>query len=129
MTEFLGINFGKFCGSMALMVSCYAPLSHSLPTGGLCFGKWQAIKAVPCGRWTPARMRFVVFVFNVYMNWIDKCSQADECATIGNRKISCLLFADELALLFFSKSGLQRGLNSFVDACDTAGIKISTAKY
>ena len=29
MTEFLGINFGRFCGSMVLMVSCYAPLSHS----------------------------------------------------------------------------------------------------
>ena len=29
MTEFLGINFGRFYGSMALMVSCYASLSHS----------------------------------------------------------------------------------------------------
>ena len=29
MTEFLGTNFGKFCGSMALMVNCYALLSHS----------------------------------------------------------------------------------------------------
>ena len=29
MTEFLGINFGRFCGGMALMVTCYAPLSHS----------------------------------------------------------------------------------------------------
>ena len=27
MTEFFGINFGRFCGSMALMVSGYAPLS------------------------------------------------------------------------------------------------------
>ena len=26
-----------------------------------------------------------------YMNWIDKCSQADECAKIGNYKISRLL--------------------------------------
>ena len=38
------------------MVNCYALL---LQTGGLCSGKWQAIKAVPCGRWTPARVRFV----------------------------------------------------------------------
>ena len=30
-----------------------------LPTGGLCSGKWQAIKAVLCARCTPARMRFV----------------------------------------------------------------------
>ena len=64
----------------------------------------------------------------VYMNWIDKCSQADEYATIGNCKISRLLFADDLVLLSSTESGLQRALNSFVDACNTAGMKISTAK-
>ena len=40
-------------------------------------------------------------LFIVYMNWIDKCSQADECATIKN---------------------------CFADACNTGRIKISTAK-
>ena len=68
----------------------------------------------------------------VYMNWIDKFSQAVECATIGNCKIAddcyCLLFADVLVLLSFTESGLQRALNSFADACGTAGMKISTAK-
>ena len=29
MTEFLGINFGRFCRSTVLMVNCCAPLSHS----------------------------------------------------------------------------------------------------
>ena len=67
-------------------------------------------------------------LFIVYMNWIDKCSQADECATIGNCKISRLLFADDLVLLSSTESGLQRALNSFADACNTVGIKISTAK-
>ena len=73
-------------------------------------------------------------LFIVYMNWIDKCSQADECATIGNCKISRLLFADELVLLsstessHSTESGLQHALNSFADACNTAGMKISTAK-
>ena len=62
------------------------------------------------------------------MNWIDKCSQADECATIGNCKISRLLFANDLVLLSSTESGLQRALNSFADACNTAGMKISTAK-
>ena len=95
-------------------------------TGGLCSGKWQAIKAVPRGRWTLERVRFVTLI--VYMNWIDKCSPADECATIGNCKISRLLFADDLVLLSSTKSCLQRALNSFADACNTAGIKISTAK-
>ena len=63
------------------------------------------------------------------MNWIDKCSQANECATIGNCKIGRLLFADDLVLLSSTEPGLQRALNSFADACNnTAGMKISTAK-
>ena len=66
--------------------------------------------------------------FIVYVNWIDKCSQADECASIGNCKISPLLFADDLVLLSSTESGLHRALNSFADACNTAGMKISTAK-
>ena len=67
-------------------------------------------------------------LFIVYMNWIDKCSHADECATIGNCKISRLLFADDLVQLSSTESGLQRVLNIFADACNTAGMKISTAK-
>ena len=67
-------------------------------------------------------------LFIVYMNWIDKCSQANECATIGNCKISRLLFADNLVLLSSTESGLQRALNSFADASNTAEMKISTAK-
>ena len=68
------------------------------------------------------------FLFIVYMNWVDKCSQADECDAIINCKISCLLYAEYLALLSFTKSGLQRALNSFADARDTAEMKITTAK-
>ena len=71
---------------------------------------------------------FSPLLFIVYMNWIDKCSQADECAPIGNCKISRLLFADDLVLLSSTESGLQRALNSFADTCNTAGMKISTAK-
>ena len=46
------------------------------------------------------------------MNWIDKCTQADKCATIENCKISLLLFADDFVLLSSTESGLQRALNS-----------------
>ena len=60
--------------------------------------------------------------------WIDKCSQANECATMEHCKISRLLFVDDLFLLSFTESGLQRALNHFADACDTAGMKISMAK-
>ena len=62
------------------------------------------------------------------MNWIDKCSQADECATYGNCKISRLLFADDLVLLSSTESGFQCVSNSVADACNTAGIKISSAE-
>ena len=78
-------------------------------------GLWQGCVLLP-------------LLFIVYMNWIDKCSQADECATIGYCKISRLLFADDLVLLSFTEFGLQRALDRFKDACDTAGMNISTAK-
>ena len=70
-------------------------------------------------------------LFIVAMNLIDECSQADECATIGNCKISRLLrllFADDLVLLSSTESDLQRALNSFPDACNTAEMKINAAK-
>ena len=63
------------------------------------------------------------------MNWNDKCSPADECATIRNYKISCLLIADDLVLLSSTESGLRLSLNRLADAYDTAGMKISTTKY
>ena len=36
--------------------------------------------------------------------------------------------ANDLILLYFTESDLQHRLNSFADACNTAGMKISTAK-
>ena len=67
-------------------------------------------------------------LFIAYMNWIDKCSQADEGTTIGNCKIIRWLFSNDLALLSSTESGLQRALNSFADSFDMTGIKTSTAK-
>ena len=69
-------------------------------------------------------LSFLLFI--VYMNWIDKCSQADECATIEN--CTQVPFADDLVLLSSTESGLQSALNSFANAYNTAGMKISTAK-
>ena len=48
-----------------------------------------------------------LLLFIVYMNWINKCSQTDECTMIGNCKISRPLFADDLLLLSSSESGFQ----------------------
>ena len=62
------------------------------------------------------------------MNWIDICSQATEFDTIKIYLITCFLFADDLVLLSSTESGLHRPLNSFAEASDVAGMKISTAK-
>ena len=67
------------------MVGCYMPLRHSMvPTGVSWLSKWQAMKAFPYS--VELRQGCVLFLlfFIVYMNWIDKCNQADEFATIGN---------------------------------------------
>ena len=45
------------------VVTCHCVIL--LPNGGFYSGKQQAIKAVPaCGRWTPARVRFVTSPFH-----------------------------------------------------------------
>ena len=62
------------------------------------------------------------------MNWIDRYSSADDCASIENCKISRMLFADDLVLLSSTEFGLLRALNNFADSRDTAEMKISTAK-
>ena len=67
-------------------------------------------------------------LFIIYMNWIDRLSQTDECIRLGSFQISRLLFADDLVLLADSEPGLQRALNCFEAACSIAGMKISTAK-
>ena len=67
-------------------------------------------------------------LFVIYMNWIDKLSQTDECAKLGSCKINRLLFADNLVLFADSESGLQRALDGFQAACKIAGMKISTSK-
>ena len=62
------------------------------------------------------------------MNWMDKLCRTDEHATIGIRKISRLLFANNLVLVTSSGSGLQHALTGFAAACDIAGMKISHTK-
>ena len=67
-------------------------------------------------------------VFIIYMKWMDKLRRTNECVKIGGRKISRLLFADNLVSIASSESGLQHALNGFVAAFNIAGMKISTSK-
>ena len=93
-------------------------------------GEWQAIKAVPCRRWTPQECVLLLLLFIVYVRWIGKCSQAEECFTVGNCKISRLLFADDLVVPTYFDMNLASTEHyiAFADACNIAGTKISTAK-
>ena len=61
------------------MVSCYVPLKHFMvPTAVSWLSKWQAIKAFYIGieLWQECDLFLLFFI--VYMNWIDKCNQADD---------------------------------------------------
>ena len=55
------------------------------------------------------------------MNWIDKGSQAYECATIGNCKISRLLFADDLVLLSSTDLRVADGKTKNLGVAFTSG--------
>ena len=70
---------------MALIVSYYMPLRHSMvPTGVLWLSKWQAVKAFHISIELQQECDLFLLFFIVHMNWIKKCNQADEFATIGN---------------------------------------------
>jgi len=62
------------------------------------------------------------------MNWKDKRSQTIKGVTMGNCKISRLLFADDLVLLSSTETGLHSAANTFSAACDNAEMKINTTK-
>ena len=70
---------------MALMVSCYMPLRHSMvQTGVSWLSKWQAIKAFHIDIELRQECDLFLLFFMVYLNRIDKCNQAEEFGTVGN---------------------------------------------
>ena len=124
MTKFLGINFGRFCRSYGVNGQLLRAIKSFYCRPEVCV-RVTGKQSKPFHEGVGLRQGCVLspLLFIVYMNWINKCSQADECATIGNCKISRLLFADDLVLLSSAEFGLQRALNGFADACNTAGMK------
>jgi len=67
-------------------------------------------------------------LFIIFMDWIDGHSHAGEGITIGNCRVSRLLFADDMVLLSPSQSDLQQALDRFTAQCNNAGMRISATK-
>ena len=66
------------------MVNCYALFSFSTADRRFVFGvNGKQLKPFHVGVGFRQECVLSPLLFIVYMNWIDKCSQADECATIG----------------------------------------------
>nr|XP_054597215.1 uncharacterized protein LOC129163481 [Nothobranchius furzeri] len=66
--------------------------------------------------------------FITFMDRISRCSYGVECVEFGGRRISSLLFADDVVLLASSSSDLQLLLGRFTAECEAAGMRISTSK-
>ncbi|TWW68537.1 hypothetical protein D4764_19G0003350 [Takifugu flavidus] len=67
-------------------------------------------------------------LFITYMDRISRCSWGLEGVEFGGRKISSLLFVDDVVLLAPSSKDLQQILGRFVTECEAAGMWISTSK-
>ena len=68
-------------------------------------------------------------LFNIFVNDIVQYFQDSDSPNITpQQKISCLLYADDLALLSNTKAGLQRKLDSLFDYCNKWGLHINTDK-
>uniref|UniRef100_A0A8C9SX65 ribonuclease H n=1 Tax=Scleropages formosus TaxID=113540 RepID=A0A8C9SX65_SCLFO len=67
-------------------------------------------------------------LFIIFMDRISRRGQGTEGVCFGGRRISSLLFADDVVLLASSNQDLQRALERFAAECEAAGMRISTSK-
>ena len=67
-------------------------------------------------------------LFIIYMDWMLQRSRGEECFTLGDLRVSHLLFADDLVILTSSQTELQRALDRFVAVCAEAGMKVNVDK-
>uniref|UniRef100_A0A8C6MJY5 Reverse transcriptase domain-containing protein n=1 Tax=Nothobranchius furzeri TaxID=105023 RepID=A0A8C6MJY5_NOTFU len=67
-------------------------------------------------------------LFINFMDRISRHSRGVECVKFGGRRISSLVFADDVVLLASSSSDLQLLLGRSTAECEVAGMRISTSK-
>ena len=70
---------------------------------------------------------FIVFMTEFFYDRISRRSRVVEGVEFGGRRISSLLFADDVVFLTASNSDLQLSLGRFAAECEAAGMKISTS--
>jgi len=85
------------------MISYFLPLSISTANHKSVFVSTESNQSLSMWALVSGKGAFYL-LFIIYMNWIDKRSQTNECATIANCTINRLLFADNLVLLSSTES-------------------------
>jgi len=117
MTGFLEINFGGFCRSVALMISCCLPLSLSNCQPEVCV-RVNCKQSKPFHVGIGLRQGCILssLLFIIYMNWIDKCSQINECATIENCKIN-IICCSQMIWFCFLPLNLSPTCNKWLCSC------------
>ena len=110
------------------MVSCYTSLSHSTADRRFMFG-WiasnqsRSMWALDYGKCAFCHLSFSLLI------WIGSTNVV-KLISVPRLEIAKLVSAVRwwFGFAFFHRIWPQRTLNSFADACNTAGMKISTAK-
>ena len=67
---------------------------------------------------------FSLFINDLKHNFDEICDQVQ----IGDRLISCLMYADDIVLLSNSAGGLQKLINSLLQFCQRWNLKVNVAK-
>lgn len=68
-------------------------------------------------------------LFNLFLNDVPELfDNACEPLIINNRKLSCLMYADDIVLFSETRDGLQECLDRFSRYCDTWGLEVNTDK-
>ena len=67
-------------------------------------------------------------LFNVFVNDIPEKLKDNDSPFLEHEQISCLLYADDLAILSTTKLGLQNKLNILEKYCDAWGLEINNNK-
>ena len=110
MIEFLGLKFGRFCGSMTLMVSCYVSFRVILSCRPEVCILVNGKQSKPFHVGVELRQGCVLspLLFIVYINWIDICTVMGTVALFTSGATFSVAVAAALLLFFVTSDKRQR---------------------